>query len=295
MKSIGDTIKEIRKMKNMKQKDFSELSQASIANIESSKRNITLDKLLSILNDFKMSLREFEYIRNDYKLSETDNIFFDFANIKHSIEIINDEEITQQVQKHLEKNPNDFIPYCIYIIEDVYKKITTQNTYNIDSPEAFQIWSNLYSRQKWSYQEIYIMSKLFFAFPQELGTKVIKRIEKEMIKYLAFFKDIHFDCTFYMNVGKYYTHKRNLDLAQIYLKKALPLSIKYDKVTIENDIHAYLAIISYLKGKKQAEIVVEDCIDRYNSMRKPRLADDLKNDWITFFKNKTQKGNFNEY
>ncbi|WP_267879136.1 hypothetical protein [Listeria grayi] len=37
MKPAGETIKEIRIMKNLRQQDFTELSQAAIASIESKK------------------------------------------------------------------------------------------------------------------------------------------------------------------------------------------------------------------------------------------------------------------
>ncbi|EUJ48698.1 hypothetical protein MCOL2_17172 [Listeria fleischmannii FSL S10-1203] len=63
------------------------------------------------------------------------------------------------------------------------------------------------------------MSKLFFVFPNEIAKNIIKRIEKEMEKYLEFFKEIHFDCTFYMNIGKYFTHQYELVDAKIYLQK----------------------------------------------------------------------------
>lgn len=295
MKSIGVTIKEIRKMKKMKQKDFSKLSQGAISNIESSERNITLDKLLDILKDFKMSLREFEYIRNDYQLNESDRIFFDFVNMKNSIEIANDPELLNHLKKHVDKNPTDFIPYCILIIEDVYTKISITNTYNVDSPEAFEIWSKLYGLKKWTYKELYVMSKLFFVFPSELGTKVIERIEKEMGNYIEFFKDIHFDATFYMNVGKYYVHKNKLNLAKHYLQKTIPLCDKYNKVTVENDAYAHLAIINYLQGDTDAENDVLNCIERYHHMRKPNLAKDLESDWNTFFKNNINERKTDEY
>ncbi|MBC6133889.1 helix-turn-helix transcriptional regulator [Listeria booriae] len=286
MKTIGKTIREIRLIKGMKQKDFSDFTQAAIANIESSRKNITLNKLISILDDFKMSLREFEYIRNDYALSPTDNLFLDFTNVKNSVDREQGDKLLEQISSHLEENPADFIAYCLYVVEDVVLKITAQNSYEVDSPEAFKIWSILYGRTAWTYQEVYIMSKLFFVFPVELGTSMIERIEREMANYVDFLKDIHFDATFYTNVGKYYAHKRQFELGRKYLKLALPLCEKYDRVIIENDVHAYLAIIDYLEGNKDAEIEVLDCVDRFYSMRKPALAKDLEGDWNTFFKEK---------
>ncbi|WP_059141492.1 helix-turn-helix domain-containing protein [Paenilisteria newyorkensis] len=286
MKTIGQTIREIRIMKGMKQKDFSEFTQAAIANIESSRKNITLNKLLSILKDFKMTLREFDYIRNDYALSPTENLFFDFTNVKNSIDREQGDELLEKISSHLVKYPTDFIAYCLYVVEDVILKITAQNSYEVDSPEAFQIWSELYGRVAWTYQEVYIMSKLFFVFPVELGTSVIKRIEREMANYVEFLKDIHFDATFYTNVGKYYVHKHQFNLGKKYLNLALPLCKKFNRVIIENDAYAYLAIIDYLEGNKDAEIEVLECIDCLRAIRKPELADDLESDWNTFFKQK---------
>ncbi|MBA3926588.1 helix-turn-helix domain-containing protein [Listeria rustica] len=286
MKAIGKTIRQIRLIKSMKQKDFSEVSQAGIANIESSRKNITLDKLISILDDFGMSLREFEYIRNDYKLSPTDNLFLDFTNVKNSVDRVQGKKLLTQLSSHLEEYPTDFIAYCLYIVEDVILKITAQNSYNIESPEAFEIWSILYGRSAWTYQEVYIMSKLFFVFPVELGTSMIDRIEREMANYVDFLKDIHFDATFYTNVGKYYTHQNQFMLGKKYLNQALPLCEKYDRVIIENDVYAYLAIIDYLEGNMEAEAEVLDCVNRFHAMRKPDLAEDLESDWNTFFKEK---------
>ncbi|MBC1935234.1 hypothetical protein HCA69_02575 [Listeria grandensis] len=286
MKSIGETIRHIRILKGFRQQDFSELTQAAIASIESSKRNITLDKLMSVLKDFKMSLREFEYIRNDYQLSPTDDIFFDFTNTKHSIDREQGNIILKRAASYLVENPSDFIIYCMYVLEDVFLKISAQNTYDIDSPESCEIWKTLHAREGWTYQEVFIMSKLFFIFPLDTGVSIIKRIEKEMNRYLNFCKDINFDVSFYANVGKYYTHKRQFSLAKNYLNLALPLCQKYDKPSIENDAYAHLAIIDYLNGKSDAEKEVYECIQIFRTMRRPALAEDLESDWNTFFKEK---------
>ncbi|EUJ45288.1 hypothetical protein [Listeria riparia] len=130
------------------------------------------------------------------------------------------------------------------------------------------------------------MSKLFFVFPLDDGLEIVERIEREMKKYLNFHKDIHFDLTFYANTGKFYTHKNKLKLARKFFIRALPLCKKYDKVPVENDVYAHLAIIDYLEGNLDAEAEVLDCVNRFHAMRKPALAEDLENDWNTFFKEK---------
>lgn len=283
MKTIGATIKEVRKMKNMKQEEFT-LSQAAISSIESSGRNITMDKLNSILDDFNLSLREFEFIRNDYRLSESDEIFFDFTSHKNSIEIAKNQEMIDRLGAYIKKYPSNFIPYCICVVSDVYSKISLHGTYDIESPESVYIWKKLEKRKQWTYQEVFIMSKLFFVFPLEEGLEIVERIEREMKKYLNFHKDIHFDLTFYANTGKFYTHKNKLELAKSFFIRALPLCKKYIKVHIENDVYAHLAIIDYLEGNLDAEAEVLDCVNRFHAMRLPALADDLESDWNTFFK-----------
>ncbi|MBC1491448.1 helix-turn-helix transcriptional regulator [Listeria booriae] len=286
MKSVGKTIRHIRKMKGMKQSDFTCISQAGIANLESSRSNITLVTLLNILNEIKMPLREFIYIQNDYSQSSTDDIFLDFVNTKNSIDRIQGNQLLENMSAYLANNPNDFIVYCMYVIEDVYLKITEQNSYDIDSPAAKKVWEKMNSIPEWSYYEVFIMSKLFFVFPLDIGAEIVKRIENRMAYYLDYNKDIHFDATFYMNVGKYYIHKNRCDLAKKYLEETIPLCKKYDKPTIENDAYAHLAIIDYLNGNVDAEKEVLDCIDKYKNMRRPEHAKDLESDWNTFFKDK---------
>ncbi|EUJ33121.1 hypothetical protein MFLO_04240 [Listeria floridensis FSL S10-1187] len=130
------------------------------------------------------------------------------------------------------------------------------------------------------------MSKLFYVYPFEIAAKVIKRIEKEMEKYLDFLREVNFDCTFYLNVGKYLIHNKQLNSAYNYLNKALPLCKKYDKVILEIDTTAHLAIISYLSGDETAEKIIYEKIDLFKRIDRSVLADDLKNDWELFFKNK---------
>ncbi|WP_149023057.1 hypothetical protein [Listeria floridensis] len=232
-----------------------------------------------------MSLREFEYIRNGYALTSSDKIFFDFVNAKNSIGMLNDKKLSKEIHLYLKENPSDFIPYCLSVIEDVYTKVTAANSYDIDSPEAVKIWEELDARSGWTYQELFIMSKLFLVFPPEISENIIERIEKEMDNYLEFFEDIHFDATFYMNLGKYYAIKRHYSKAKIYLEKVIPLTEKYrNMVTVENDAYAYLAIVDYMNGNKEAADEVEYCINCYHYMRRPELADDLKSDWESFFK-----------
>ncbi|MBC2318746.1 helix-turn-helix domain-containing protein [Listeria booriae] len=291
MKTIGETIKEIRKMKGFTQSDFTDFSQPSIASIEKSNRSISINKLNSILADFKMTLREFEYIRNDYELSKTDELFYDFASVKNSVYAEQGKQIVNKLGKHIAENPSDFVIYCLFIIEDVFVKISQQNTYEVDSPESFQIWSTLYGREAWSYQEIFIMSKLFYVFPEEIAFKVIARVEREMIPYINFLREINFDTTFYVNVGKYLIHKNNLKKAKEYLQKAAILAKKNDKIILEIDINAHLAIIDHLNGSENAHLEVEKCINKFIVIDRELLAKDLTSDWELFFKKKQRVSN----
>jgi len=79
MKHFGAVFKDIRESRNIKLKDLAgsekEISIAQLSKFENGKSDITLQKLYPLLEQLGITLQEFEYAANGYKLNRLHTLF----------------------------------------------------------------------------------------------------------------------------------------------------------------------------------------------------------------------------
>ncbi|MBC1501846.1 helix-turn-helix transcriptional regulator [Listeria weihenstephanensis] len=115
---IGETLKAIRLSSGMKQTEVysNVMSRAHLQRIEKNVQTPTYPLLLNVIQKFSMDVDEFEYIRNDYSLSETQTLFHKFRSIKTTLNTDAMRNLIQEVNDYLLKNKSAFIQNLHYIL-----------------------------------------------------------------------------------------------------------------------------------------------------------------------------------
>lgn len=88
MQNIGDTLKFIRKSKNLTQQETctNALSRSNYQKIENNKIMPSMDRFIQILLNFNMTLEEFEFVKRDFTPSPKENILYLYSKIITSSE-----------------------------------------------------------------------------------------------------------------------------------------------------------------------------------------------------------------
>ncbi|MBC1565081.1 helix-turn-helix domain-containing protein [Listeria booriae] len=283
MKTIADTILYLRTNLNLKQRDFKQISQSTIANIENQNRIPRVDTFVEIVHQLETSLNEFMYIQNNYQNPEREQLFKDFRNQKHSIYLEKGKKLIQRLDDYIHRNPNDALIKNIRTIIEIYEIINASSTYEIESPESLQIYDKIEEYKVWTFEHIYIMSKIFYIYPEERALSHIIRIKNELEKYKDYADVLETKIAFLLNSSGYLIEKGYLDQAQSLLLEAYRLSHKSDKLVLASYARYSLAQIYFLKGENQRS---DELLDKvYNTLtygNKKRLVDNMKFTWENF-------------
>ncbi|MBC2369726.1 helix-turn-helix transcriptional regulator [Listeria booriae] len=283
MKTIAETILYLRTNLNLKQRDFKEIRQSTIANIENQNRIPRVDTFIEIVYQLETSLNEFMYIQNNYQNPEREQLFKDFRNQKHSIYFEKSKKLIKRMDDYIKRNPNDALIKNIRTIIDIYEIINKSGSYEIESPESLQIYDNIEEYKVWTFEHIYIMSKIFYIYPEERALNHITRINNELEKYKNYGDVLETKIAFLLNSSGYLIEKGYLDQAKALLLEAYRLSHKSDKLVLSSYARFSLAQIYFLKGQNERS---NELIDKvYNTLiygNKKRLVDNMKFTWENF-------------
>ncbi|PNP94791.1 hypothetical protein BMT55_00095 [Listeria newyorkensis] len=246
MKSFGDTIREIRLNKNIQQSKMSSVKQSSLANIEKG-RIPSVEIFMDILQELDINVLEFFYIQNNFKLVERDHLFKLFREQKQSL---NEPFLLSLIAKYDEylSSANDPFAESLRHVLSISVEINRQQTFDIDSPKAKEIWDKISSQEVWYHNDIYLITKIFYTFPIEQAENVIIRANKELKKYEDY-PQIHlFKISFLLNCARLYILSGVPLKSKTHLIEAERLARLHQVEISRITAHHLLAYSEYLEG-----------------------------------------------
>ncbi|WP_185489032.1 helix-turn-helix domain-containing protein [Listeria booriae] len=281
---IGETLKAIRLNSGMKQTEVysNVMSRAHLQRIEKNAQIPTYPLLLNVIHKFSMDVNEFEYIRNEYSFSETQKLFHKFRNIKTTLNTDAMRNLIQEVDNYLLKNKSAFIQNLHYILNGY---LILQETNNIDKARKYfnPVWKNIQKKETWYYNDIILMSNIFYMFEDEPLQFILNQLNK-YFKLYAGFADIdrisritQFNyCTLLRLKNRYFE-------TESILNELLTSATKAREGTMILEIKFALNQIHWLKGFKDAsDFEAERIISSMELLGDIKASEDMKKDWEKF-------------
>lgn len=283
MKPIGSTLAYLRKNLNMSQRAFKNIKQSTIGNIEVNNTVPRVNTFLDIISELQVSLDEFMFILNDYAYDERTSLFKDIRAMRHSLYAKENVELKQRIDRYIESNPCDMFIQDLKVILDSYIEISESDTYEIDSPKSFAIYDRIEEQKIWTYEQIYVMSKLFYIFPEKRALEIVQRIDKEFEKYNTYENIQGTRIAFLLNAGGYRISKRLYATALPLVEKARDLSYAADNLVTMSFANAEIAKVKHAHGEiEEAQILIDNAIAILSLSKKQQLADDIDHSWRNF-------------
>ncbi|MBC1523606.1 helix-turn-helix transcriptional regulator [Listeria booriae] len=287
MNQIGTTIAHLRKNLNMSQRDFEHIKQSTIANIEAHNRLPRIDTFLELISELNVNLDEFMFILNGYAYDERTTLFKDIRAMRHSLYAKENINLKLRLENYIQTNPRDLFIQDLRVILESYIKISESDTYEIDSIESFAIYDRIEDQKVWTYEQIYVMSKLFYVFPEKRALQMIERINIEFEKYQTYENTLGTLIAFLLNAGGYRISKKLYNEALPLVEKARDLSSQADNLVTMSFANAEIAKIKYANDEKEdAQILINNAVTILSLGEKQLLADDINNSWNKFLKEK---------
>ncbi|MBC1331057.1 helix-turn-helix domain-containing protein [Listeria booriae] len=280
MENIGKTLAYLRKNLNMSQRGFENIRQSTIANIERHNNMPRVNTFLDIISELQVNLDEFMFILNGYAYDERTTLFKDIRAMRHSLYAKENVELKRRIDAYIVANPRDIFIQDLKVILESYIKISESDTYEIDSPESFAIYDRIEEQKVWTYEQIYVMSKLFYIFPEKRALELVERIDLEFEKYDSYENTKESRVAFLLNAGGYRISKQLYAEALPLVEKARDLSSASDNLVTMSFANAEIAKIKFADGEHDAaQILVDNAITILTLGEKQTLADDIARSW----------------
>ncbi|MBC1917029.1 helix-turn-helix domain-containing protein [Listeria seeligeri] len=228
MKTTGMTIKEIRVSKNIKQEAiYSNLiSRNLLWQIENDKINTSYDVFKEILNRLNVSFDEFLYIQNNFKSTPLQELQNRYNTIYTSIEIEILMDLKNDIDTYLEHHQNS--PFLKDLERCLTAIIQIEQEQNDDFTKASSIvkpiWERISKQNDWYWEDIQIMSHIFYMFEQETALNICKELFAKLNNYRDFQNADRLEISTLLNISTMLLIQNKLSDSLIYLDKCITLA-----------------------------------------------------------------------
>ncbi|MBC1484583.1 helix-turn-helix transcriptional regulator [Listeria sp. FSL L7-1509] len=278
MKTIGETLKYIRKSKNLTQKEVytNIISRASYQNFESNKQTPSISVLNQLLNVLGMSKEEFFFVQNNKRLNARGELKYLYDQINTSLE---EDKITNLIKKnyaYLANNNNDYeiqhLTKCLEALTILQKKDDFKKAKEVVS----YIWQEKMKQDELYLTDIKILASIFYIFPEETALNIAKRINKELKTYQKFENTIRLQISILLNTSSFLLMHNKIKEAELFVNDVLHLA-KDNKYYLQWAVAiGKKGIIQFLLNKKEYKQNIEKCSKLLEYMDEPLQLEDFK-------------------
>ncbi|PJO40993.1 helix-turn-helix domain-containing protein [Lysinibacillus xylanilyticus] len=221
--NLGKAIKLIRTNKGLTQTYISNgiLTQGNLSKFENLNLEISGRSLIAILSRLEMSLEEFIYINNGFRITKRNNIIQKFYSLSY-----NDRKAIINLLNDIEKYPKEGDDFLIESIEEICTSLMTLlKTNNREKARKgiSKVWTHLSKRNHLYISDIYLLNSMVFFFPVQNGREIIKYLFRGIDKYKNFkgIEKIKINCL--LNFSIILIKNREYKEALIYIENAISI------------------------------------------------------------------------
>ncbi|ECJ9747898.1 helix-turn-helix domain-containing protein [Listeria monocytogenes] len=226
MKSTGMTIKEIRVSKNIKQEEIYSglISRNVLWQIENDKIRTNYEILKEILNRLNVSFSEFLYIQNNFKSTPIQELESRYNAIYTSIELDVLINLKKDMEAYLEFHPSNplltDLVKCLSAIIAIEQEDNFAKATEIVTP----IWDRISKQNDWYWEDIQIMSHIFYMFEQETALNICKELFSKLNNYRNFHNADRLEISTLLNISTMLLDKGQLKESEQYLNNCITLA-----------------------------------------------------------------------
>ncbi|MBC1433716.1 hypothetical protein HB794_13705, partial [Listeria welshimeri] len=165
MKKTGTTLREIRENAMLSATKFYRgiLSLQYAYRVEANTQLLSKEKMNELLDRHNMLIDEFYFVQRDYKLTELEEILYEFFQMKSTLDVKKVQSFVQTIDDKLADRENQFYENLKQIMLAYIDFNKTQNIESIRSVIQV-IWIQLAKKNQWSYCELVLMCNVVFVF-----------------------------------------------------------------------------------------------------------------------------------
>ncbi len=284
MQTVGDTLKFIRKSKNLTQQEActDALSRSNYQKIENNKIMPSMDRFIQLLLNFNMTLEEFEFVKRDFMPSPKENILYLYSKIITSSETDILLNVIAKCDAYLENHTDTFISDIKASLEGILL-VEKEHDFELARQKVMYIWDRLSEADELFWNDILILRNIFFIFENETAQHIVNRLIKQLKKYRYLHPTLSIEISLHVNRATYLILDEKYELALHYIEQSI-------KISKQN--HYYLqfcmaiakkGIVLYKLGQKQdGKRFMQRALRVAKFLEEERILNGIKNE-IDYF------------
>lgn len=284
MQTVGDTLKFIRKSKNLTQQEActDALSRSNYQKIENNKIMPSMDRFIQLLLNFNMTLEEFEFVKRDFTPSPKENILYLYSKIITSSETDILLNVISKCDAYLENHTDTFISDIKASLEGILL-VEKEHDFELARQKVTYIWDRLSESDELFWNDILILRNIFFIFENETAQHIVNRLIKQLKKYRFLHPTLSIEISLHVNRATYLILDEKYELALHYIEQSI-------KISKQN--HYYLqfcmaiakkGIVLYKLGQKQdGKRFMQRALRVAKFLEEERILNGIKNE-IDYF------------
>lgn len=284
MQTVGDTLKFIRKSKNLTQQEActDALSRSNYQKIENNKIMPSMDRFIQLLLNFNMTLEEFEFVKRDFMPSPKENILYLYSKIITSSETDILLNVISKCDAYLENHTDTFISDIKASLEGILL-VEKEHDFELARQKVMYIWDRLSESDELFWNDILILRNIFFIFENETAQHIVNRLIKQLKKYRYLHPTLSIEISLHVNRATYLILDEKYELALHYIEQSI-------KISKQN--HYYLqfcmaiakkGIVLYKLGQKQdGKRFMQRALRVAKFLEEERILNGIKNE-IDYF------------
>lgn len=268
----GYTFKNIRKNKKLTQEYVCNgiVTRTALSKFENNKNSITLDNFLRLLERLDMSLEEFIFINNDYKVSPFINIINGFCQLQSNHDTDKLINLIERCNEFLNEEDNWYIKKIKDICAGfIYSRDKSSEHLLIKFKEfAEQIWNELSLRDEWYYLDIRLINNLIFIFDQDTIKSICLEIDYKFRKYNNFSDYEILKSSLYLNMSIIFMKNDQSPVAKRLLLQVITYARKVKRYDLLFFSLGRVAIIEkdFFEFERISELAKQIDFDLYHAM-----------------------------
>lgn len=297
MQNVGDTLKFIRKSKNLTQQEActGALSRSNYQKIENNKIMPSMDRFIQLLLNFNMTLEEFEFVKRDFTPSPKENILYLYSKIITSSETDILLNVISKCDEYLATQNDYFISDIKASLEGILL-VEKEHDFELARQKVTYIWDRLSEADELFWNDILILRNIFFIFENETAQHIVNRLIKQLKKYRYLHPTLPIEISLHVNRATYLILDEKYELALHYIEQSI-------KIAKQN--HYYLqfcitiakkGIVLYKLGQKQdGKRFMQRALRVAKFLEEERILNGIKNEIDYFLHDELPVLSLNEF
>ncbi|WP_099224208.1 helix-turn-helix domain-containing protein [Listeria costaricensis] len=268
---IGSVLKRLREESGLTRSELYSgvMSPAHAHRVENQNQVPGFFKITEILKRMSLDVDEFLFIANGYEMEETGQFIQRFKDIRITLNVEMMQQLKKEIDQTLVEGNKPFLE-CLSQVLDSYIYIQETDDWVGARKKFYQVWQILEKKEIWNYQDILLMSNIFYIFDEPAINQIFKRLNFYFELY-GDFKDLkklkrvtkYNYCSFLRERGRQLENEQRLNEVAAEAKQAMDIPMYLE-------CRYYLSELLWMKNMKD--------VGRREAKRVLLLLDNLEMD-----------------